>query len=177
MRVRTILALAVVSTLSAGATLMACGGDEATPADAGGKDTSVADTSVADTSVPDSSDAGCAVSGNLQDLLKVDAAGIDSGGINLSVCFNCVTTSCKSSVDQCNADCECKTGVVQFADCVGKGGKATTCGAQLVLGLSGNAQSIATGLLGCVQASCSAQCIPGDGGLPDAAILKDAGPG
>ena len=138
------------------------------------KDSSVVDTSIADTSVPDTSDAAppCPIQGNLQDLLKFDAAGLDASGVNLSVCFDCLNTSCKANIDQCNADCDCNTGVVNFAKCVQGGGKITTCGGALVLGLSGNAQTIATGLLGCAQQSCAGQCVP-DGGIPN----LDAGKG
>ncbi len=163
MKVRIFLAFGVVGALVAGS-FVACGGDAVVEV----KDSSVVDTSIADTSVPDTSDATppCPVQGNLQDLLKFDAAGIDASGVNLSVCFDCLNTNCKSDINKCNADCDCKTGVVNFATCVQGGGKIQTCGAGLVLGLSGNAQAIATGLLTCAQSSCGAQCVPPDAGSP-----------
>ncbi len=172
MSVRMILGLAVIGTFNVAA-MIACGGDQATPTDA----SMPKDTSVADTSVPDSSDATppCAVDADLTQALKFDAAGIDSGGLNLQVCFDCLTTKCKSNIDACNADCDCKTGVVTFAGCVQGGAKIQTCGAQLVLGLSGASQGIATGLLGCAQGSCASECIPSDGGSKDAS--KDTGGG
>lgn len=171
MRVRLFLAFAAVGTMGAGS-FVACGGDSAT--DAGAPDTSVVDTSIADTSVPDTSDATppCPIQGNLQDLLKFDAAGVDAAGVNLQVCFDCITGpsdagGCKANIDQCNADCECKTGVVNFAGCVAKGGKVQTCGASLILGLSPSASGIATGLLACAQSNCASQC--GVGNPKDAA--------
>jgi hypothetical protein len=171
MKVRIFLAFGSVGVLLGGS-FVACGGDAVVA-----KDASVADTSIADTSVPDTSDAAppCPVQGNLQDLLKFDASGIDAAGVNLTVCFDCLKTNCKSDIDKCSADCDCKTGVVNFATCVQSGNKITTCGGALILGLTGNAQAIATGLLGCAQGSCSSQCIPPDGGSPKDAATDDGG--
>ena len=117
----------------------------------------------------------CAIDADLGTLLQVDAAGVDSGGIDLAACLGCINTNCSESIMQCNGDCVCKQGVSDFIDCTTKNpSQFQQCGLQLYTNLQGtSAQGIGQGLLLCAGGKCKV-CIPSDGG---GAIVDSGGKG
>ncbi len=182
MRVRTLVAAAVVGVTGLAA-FVACGGGEIAPASdagaGGGADTSVAsdtgaavdagkpaDGAIADANKP------CAIDADVAALLQIDAGGVDSGGIDLPACLSCINTSCAAYVSQCNGDCVCKQGVADFVNCTQKNpSQFQQCGLQLYTNLQGtSAQAIGQGLVLCAGSKCPV-CIPSDAGAP----IVDAG--
>lgn len=155
-----------------------CGGDSATAADAG-TEAATADVAVQDVA-PDKEvvDAapGC-IDADLATLSPADAA-LNETGASIGTCVACSRANCNNFLTQCNADCDCKTAVVDFYACVAKGGALTQCGIQNLGSLGGNAAQIGQSLGRCVISSCRTQCGVPEGGIPDGAIPgTDAGPG
>jgi len=105
---------------------------------------------------PDVSDAAvCAVDADLNNI-NIDA-GADGGG-----CMMCVKTHCSMAINDCNADCDCKSAFIDFLGCVNMGGSLTTCAFQNLAGIN---QTILAEFQGCAP-PCAATCgvmIP-DGG-------------
>ena len=134
------------------------GNDDAGSDGAAVKETSTLDTYVADTSSLDS--ATCDLSADLTKEIP-DAALDEAGTKSTGLCLACVNTAntCKTQVDNCNANCDCKSIAGNVLTCIAKGGSQIAC-ASMAAGVSSEAQAIGYALLGCVQKYCSAECSP-----------------
>ncbi len=150
----------------------ACGSTASSTSDDGGadgaglKETSTLDTSVADTSASADS-ATCDLAVDLTTEIP-DAALDEAGTKSTGLCLACANTAktCKTQIDSCNANCDCKSIAGNVLTCIAKGGSQIACAA-MAAGVSSEAQTIGYALLGCVQKYCSAECSPqalSDGG-------------
>lgn len=157
----------------------ACGSTASSGTDDGGTDGAVKETSALDTSVTDVAvsmdSATCDLSADLTNNIP-DAALDEAGTKSTGLCLACANTptTCKSQIDACNADCECKGVAGDVLVCIAKGGGQGCL--VMAAGLSSNAQAIGISLLNCVNQHCSAQCTPQgftDGGSTDAANDAD----
>jgi hypothetical protein len=101
-------------------------------------------------------DAGCEFTTSLNDFTAPDAALGDSG-TTASACLDCTKANCKSNLDECDNNCECRGAGIQFYTCIGKGKAPLNCLSSFG-GVSSEVQTIGTGLLTCVNAACNTQC-------------------
>lgn len=152
----------------------ACGSTASTATDDGGTDGAIVkETSTVDSYVPETStdSATCDLAVDLTTEIP-DAALDEAGTKSTGLCLGCANTSatCKMQIDQCNANCDCKSVAGNVLTCIAKGGSQIACAA-MAASVSSEAQQIGYALLGCVQKYCSAQCSPQaltDGGGSDA---------
>jgi hypothetical protein len=134
------------------------------------------DTGV-DAGVDAPTDAGCPD----VDLNTIQApdADINDAGANTILCVNCIRGSCQTEVSECNADCVCKTDLIDLFDCVAEAGAGGGAGTFQGCGLSsfGNNPTelaIAFALFSCAQKNCAIECgLPVDAGL-DGAVDAEA---
>jgi hypothetical protein len=174
-----------VFVAGAGALFAACGGSQTTDngsqdgGGAGQKDAIASETSTVDTTpiqtVMDS--ATCDLSSDLTTSIP-DAAIDEAGTMSTGLCLACVNqaSTCKSDIDQCNLNCDCKSVVGDVITCIAKGGSQLACAA-MAAGISSDAQTIGYALLACVNQNCSKECTPPtatkDGGGADGSDGSD----
>lgn len=158
--------------------VQACGSteDASSPADAG-TDAVVTETGPADTGAKDGgSDSQTPCDTSKDFLADVPDADIADGASSSGVCLGCLKNKCKSSLDMCNVDCNCREVVSGALDCYAKGGQVIQC----VLGSKTQptmkTQQIGLALFGCMQQSCNDECAV-DEFLPDGGDAGDSGDG
>jgi len=154
---KTLILAGAVGGWAIAMSVASCGGGSTS--DDAGADTSTQDVqkeAAIDTGVKDSGPAPCAVDADLNTLQIPDAT--LEGGINTGVCWGCLKGSCQTYINQCNTSCDCKQGVLDFLDCMGKGGQIQTCAA----GLATIDPNFALQFGGCAYGNCQTQC-----GLPN----------
>lgn len=113
--------------------------------------------------------AACVSDADLNNLNLPDAS-INDAGASTSSCVACLKQHCQSEVNACNAICECRAVVVDFLDCVAKGGAIVTCFLQSSGNLPQEVAGVGQALGVCLYTSCQKACgAPSfDAGLPDA---------
>ncbi len=154
-----------------------CGGStgdadaSTTPVDAAADVTVQADAAPVDAAKEAASDAGkpCTSDANLNTYNAPDANVPDSS-LNMATCVACLRDKCKSTIDACQALCECREVVTDALDCLGSGGGLACAGG--LQSASPATQNIGVGLLQCISKDCAAQCpLTGVPGLPDAGAI------
>lgn len=185
MRASLWITFAITASAISAFAAVGCSSDDTaqptTPAavDAGATD-AVAATDTSSGPIQDSGPATCDVDADITKLPVPDAAVGDSG-ISITDCLGCITDNCSSQLSTCQDDCDCRSAVVGFYDCIGTGGSIISCGSSLATGAG--AASGGTALATCAySAGCTAKCgvtLPGgdagpDGGALDAAADADA---
>jgi hypothetical protein len=172
MRMRLIFSSALVTTVCAALAIEACGGDtETTPAEDAGIEAAV-DAAPRDTGAPDTSvaDAGpeCDLSGNFLD--DVPDAALADGATTSGICLGCLGDKCKTALDSCNADCNCREVVGELLECYAKGTPLVQCFFSVSVTPSQKTQQIGLQLNGCLEKDCNDECAydelfdAGDGG-------------
>jgi hypothetical protein len=168
--------IGAVLVAGAGALFTACGSTASSGTDDAGSDSAVVtETSTVDTSVMDVTtsmdSATCDLSSDLTNNIP-DAALDDSGTRSTGLCLGCVNTAstCKMQIDECNADCDCKSVVGDVLVCIAKGGSQIGCAA-MAANISSNAQAIGYALLGSPQSTSSSG---GSGPAATATFSKEA---
>jgi hypothetical protein len=126
---------AVVGMVAAG-----CGGSSSNnePTDSG-TDVSVDQGAAPETGPEAAVEAGpmdtgsmaCMVDADLTMIMVPDAS-IGDSGATTEGCYSCLNTTCSAQIAACNADCACKTEIINFLGCIGAGGTLITCGAGLL---------------------------------------------
>lgn len=159
MRARHFVLGFATSALVAGVIGIGCGGSSS---DNGGTpDSGNADAPVDHAAPPvdtgtdapkDSGPAACLTDADLNTFPAPDAA-LDDAGDTAATCIACTKLKCAPELTDCNNDCDCKDSLVQFYDCVQKGGTFQSCGSSF---LGGNASLQALGL--CDFSSCRKEC-------------------
>lgn len=159
---RTLILVGAAGCWVGALSISSCGGGSTGGDDAAADNTApdAQKEAAADTGVKDSGPGPCAVDADLNTLQIPDAT-ID-GGINTGVCWSCLKGGCQMYINQCNMTCDCKQGVLDFLDCMGKGGTIQSCAA----GLAAIDPNFALQFGTCAYGNCQTQC-----GLPN---LSDA---
>jgi len=168
MRARHILLLVAVATCSVTGLLVACGGtaDDTVTPDAGNDVTVDAPKDLGAPDVVDAGPAPCQSDADLFTIPIPDGSLGDSGG-TVPACGNCLKTSCKTDISDCNQVCDCKDAVIGLYDCLAKGKPLQTCGLQNFLGASQDTQNIGLSLVGCASSKCKLECGLSDAGIPN----------
>jgi hypothetical protein len=162
---RTLILVGAAGCWVGALSISSCGGSSTT--DDAGQDVTAPDVqkeAAADV-VKDTQPPPCMVDADLN-TLQIPDASID-GGVNTGVCWSCLKGGCQSYITQCNMTCDCKQGVIDFLNCMNKGGTLQACGA----GLATIDPNFAFAFGSCAVSNCTTQC--GLSGLLDAG--KDGG--
>jgi hypothetical protein len=171
---RTWFVLGSAFTLAVGL-MGACGGtSDSNPSDAGAGDATLDVTPVVDATTDGPKDAAadsakCDLSEDF--TTKIPDASLDDGGPrSTGLCLAClkVTDNCKANIDQCNANCECKSIIGEVLTCVGSGTDPFSCAAKSGISPASPGAQVGIGLLTCAQKKCGDECIPSS--LKDASL-------
>jgi len=168
MRLRYWLLFGTVSAsaLALGTLGVGCGGssdDSTATGEDAGQDVTQQDHAAPQDVVSEPAPATCP-DADLLTYSPPDAA-INDAGVTVGECIACIRgpSGCQALAQACNNDCDCKTGVIEFGDCVGQGKPLFSCAAPLLKNSAGQA------LGACVFQKCAEQCgLPVDAGGADA---------
>ncbi len=167
-RLPSIAFVALSLPLAGMAAISACGGDN-NPANDAGPDVTTADVApdvTKDVAAEATADASCANDADLTQFLpSADASvDVDAGGLNLTACTGCLKSSCGTDINACNQDCTCRQDIIDAVQCVAQGGSFQLCAGGAL------SNSNALNLFTCALGSCSAECLPPDGGVKDSGV-------
>jgi hypothetical protein len=127
-----------------------------------------------DTGVDAPTDAGCLADVDLN-TIQIPDADINDAGANTDLCVGCVRSNCPAEVTACNADCICKTDLIDLFDCVAEAGAGNSgsfqgCALSSFAGGGQAEQLLALEFYACASKNCLVQC-----GLPPQDAGVDAG--
>ena len=169
MRGRTLLSIVSVGSLVLMGVAAGCGDTTEAKPTTSTTDSGLDGPKTTDATATDSPANEC-VDADITNLAIPDAS-LGDGGANTAECSACLKKNCSGELDVCQADCQCREGVLSFFNCVGTGKPLTTCGASLA-----GAGSTAQGLALCAFSSgCDTKCgVPKDAGTAKKDAASDA---